>query len=945
MAVRVRVLGPVEVIDDAGVPLAVGSRNQRVVLAVLACQPGRTVATAHLIDALWGEEPPRTADHSLRAYVSRLRHLLGDRLAIRPGGYALELAPDAVDASRFEALLRQAEGSGPAAVERLGEALELWRGPAFADLADVDALRGVAVRLDEPRLGAREARAAALLKAGHAVEATALAEELVAEAPLREGAWVTLIDALAATGRVAEALRAFQRAATALAEAGLAPSDELRRAEAAALARETTAFQPRRPPVPASSLVGREVDLDQLERLVSSARIVTLTGPGGVGKTRLALEVAKRVADRHDHGARMVELAAVNHDADVAGAVVAGLGMTVESGSPATTLARAGELDVLVLLDNCEHVIDEAARIAGILVAGGDRLRVLATSRERLAVDGEHTWAVTPLPLTGPRPAAQQLFFERASAARRGLQVRQDDAIAVDRIVRRLDGLPLAIEMAAALAATLPLAELADRLDGELELLRSVRRPGGARHRTLAAVVEWSEALLDDEQRELFAELSIFSGMVETDDVAAVTGRASPLQALCDLADRSLLVVDTAGERARFGMLATVRAHAARRLAGGSRATTLARRHAEHLLDVARTADRALRTPGEGDAHRRLDALTEELRAAHSWARRQDVTIAQELSGALHVFAQSRLRDEPLSWAASLEAELAAAGLYPPAMVLASAGQRAVNAGDLGSALALAERGVSVARTARERWAPLEVLADVHLYRGELDATLHAARRMLVEAIDGGDPHAEASARVNIALAEAYSGRVDRAEEALARPAGGPALSPSDEGWLAYGEGEVILDADPGRALRALDRAVVLADAVGNRYLGGVARVSACSLRARAGDLEEAVVAFASVIEHWRRQRTLTHQLTALRNLVVLLHRMGAARETAELVGTVAGDALAPTYGDEAARLAAARTWACSVLGEDEVERRAATGASRSVDDAARVALSWLGPS
>lgn len=933
-----RILGPVAV--EAAAPF--GSRSQRLVLAALAARSGETVSSDVLVDALWGAAPPRTAQHSLRTYVSRLRAVLGDAVTIRPGGYALVLPAGDLDAGRFEALIRQAATAPPGeAVTLLDEALALWRGPAFGDLADHEVVRGAARRLDELRLAAREARARALLRAGEAAGAVAASEELVAEQPLREEAWAVLVEALSAGGRVPEALRAYQRAAAALADAGLEPSDRLRQAEKAALAGSGPPVpEPRRLPVAASSLIGREGDVEALEARLDSARLVTLCGPGGVGKTRLALAVAERRAGRHQWGARLAPLAAIDDPAAVAGAVADALGLSAAGGTPQAALAGGGALDLLVILDNCEHVIEAAARVAEALVTGGDRVRVLATSRERLGVAGEHAFPVAPLAMTGDDSPARRLFLERARAARSDLQVGPEDLKVVDRIVSRLDGLPLAIEMAAARAATLPLADLAGRLD-HLDELSSPRRVGEERHRTLGAVVEWSEALLDPDDRALLADLSVFAGPMDEAGVAAVAAHPAPLDGLCRLADRSLLVPDTSGPSARFGMLQTVRDHAARQLAASGRAEVLSRRHAEHVAGLAADADRALRTAGEAEAARRLEELIDDLRAAHRWARASEPPLAVRLSAALHLFAQSRLLDEPLAWAAALagDGDLDGPGA---GTVVASAAQQAVNAGDQRRALALAERGVAVAATPAERLFPLEILSDVHLYSGRLEESEAASRRILADAVEAGDPHGRTQAWINLAAAAAYGGRTEEAERFLAEARLDPPESPSDQGWLAYAEGEVVLDRDPARALAVLDRAVALADSVGNRYLGGVARVSACSLRARVGDPAEALPAFAAVVDHWRRLGAQTHQLTTLRNLVVLLTRVGAAAQAAELLGTVQHDSVAPTFGEEAARLGAARRWATETLGREEAGRRLAAGAARTLDEAALAALEWL---
>jgi predicted ATPase len=697
--------------------------------------------------------------------------------------------------------------------------------------------------------------------------------------------------------------------------------------------------------VTVSSLVGRDKDLAALDDLLSRARVVTLCGPGGVGKTRLALAAAELVAPRHRFGARFVALASLDDPEALPGAVVDALGLSVDGGPPAAALTAAGALDLLVVLDNCEHIVAEAARVVEQIVTGGPSVRVLATSRERLGVDGEHIFTVSPLELGDGHSAATELFLERARAVRPDLDPGPDDVASAGRITRRLDGLPLAIEMAAARAATLPLPELADRLD-HLDLLdlTSARRGVDPRHRTLAAVVEWSEALLTESERNFLADLSIFAAPTTAGDVAEVTGRADAADALCRLAERSLLVADLSGREARFGMLDTIRRHASRRLAATGRSATLARRHAEHVTAVAQEADWELRGAGEAGAAARLEALTDDLRAAHRWARASDPELAGQLSSALYLFGYTRFRDEPLAWAAELAADAGAAPHHAGTLTLAA--MRTQLAGDLTGALVLVEAAVeAAARTGpADRMRAFEVLSDVHLFAGRLEASAAASQRAMTEAEAAGDHHGVLVGHVNLALAAAYAGHVDEAESWWERARAVDPAAPSDQGWVAYIEGEVVLDRDPDRALRALDRAVALADPVGNRFVGGVARVSACSLRARVGDPDSAMAAFAGVIDYWRRRGAGQQQLTTLRNLVVLLDRVGSHNEAAFLLGAVEANAGAASYGEEAARLAAVRDHLVEALGHTETERRLAAGARLTLDEAARTALEWLPP-
>jgi len=355
--VQVGVLGPIELFDDAGDVHAIGSPNQRIVLGVLASRGGSVVSAETLIDAIWGDEIPKSALQSLRTYVSRLRRILGDALVSAPGGYRLELESDA---AVFEAQIHQTSTEQPdKGVDTLRSALSLWRGHPYMGLEDVASVAGEIRRLDELQQSAREALAAGLLESGQAATAVAEAESLLADAPLREGAWAVLVHALTADDRPADALRAVNRAVSELAEAGLEPSPALRSAESQALAGAPVEPPPRwRAPVRHTSLVGRDDAIMEVSELLDSARAVTLVGPGGVGKTSLATMVAKHRQDDHRQGVRFVELAAVRNPMAVPSTILDGLGMTRGAADTDAALAGAGTLDALLVLDNCEHLLD-----------------------------------------------------------------------------------------------------------------------------------------------------------------------------------------------------------------------------------------------------------------------------------------------------------------------------------------------------------------------------------------------------------------------------------------------------------------------------------------------------------------------------------------------------------------------------------------------------------
>jgi predicted ATPase/DNA-binding SARP family transcriptional activator len=934
--VRFRVLGPVDLVDADGSTRTIGSTNQRTVLAALLASRAEMVTLDTLIDALWGEAPPRSAVTTLRTYVSRLRAQIGDVLITRGHGFALDVPATDVDAGRFEDLVETARQADPAtAVGLFDDALALWRGPAFGDRFDVGCVRGEARRLEELRTTAGEARIAALLSAARPEEAVAAAEALVADAPLREGAWIHLIEALAASQRTAEALRAFQRASEALAEAGLEPSRDLRSAEAGVLTRAPAPLPsasppslgaPERfvPPAMPSSFVGRDADRDRIVDLLDRVPLVTLIGPGGVGKTRLALEVAHAAAGRTSLGARVIELAQVSCDDDVPDAIVASLGLSADGASAVEMLDRARRLDLLVVLDNAEHVIDAVAGTVQGVLDDQSAMRLLVTSRERLGVDGEYTWTVAPLGTVGAEAPARRLFVDRARAAMPDIDLSIDDDV-VARLVQRLDGLPLAIEMAAAQLPVATMQELADVLEQRYDVLQSPRRNVAERHRSLAAVLEWSEARLTDRERAVLADLSIFNGPIDTSDLDGVLPTPGGAAVVRSLAARSLVDVDRTESRARFALLQTVRAFAHDRLRSQGRVEEMARRHAAYYAVTAAVADRQLRGLDEAVGHRRLEDAFGEVRAAHRWARHNDLALACELTAYLHHYAQSRLVDEPLRWAEELVDVAPGGDPHVPA-VLASAATRAIQRGDLGAARRLAERGVEIASDGPDSFGPLEAVADSTLFSGRLDDSEQAYRTLADRAFAVGDLYFFVMARTGVVLAQCYAGRSpnmdDLAEiERLD-------LGPSTRGWLHYARGEALGDRDPARAFAEYERAMMLATTGGNRLLEGVALVSSCALRARAGDVGVALGTFDTAIRHWQRLGATAHQATTLRNLPVLLRRIGEAEFAAELIGVVEHDVV-PTYGAEAKRLDQAHNWALERLGAERFEDHFRRGQQR----------------
>ena len=473
-----RLLGPVAVLDPAGTPLPVGGPRRRALLAALLLHPGMSLPVERLVGMLWPDPPPPTASTMVHGAVAAIRRALEPGaphvLVTRDGGYVLEVPPEWVDAARFERALeagRRLLATSPRrASSVLAEALAEWRGPALAGVEEPFA-RAAAARLDELRLQCFELHADAELRLGRHSTVVARLDELAAAHPLREELCAHLIVALYRCGRQAEALAAYRRLrATLVCELGVEPGERLRGLELAVL-RHDQRLQPARTggatlPAPLGSFVGRDGELDELPALVRSHRLVTLTGPGGAGKTRLALEIARRLTDVDTY---LVELAPLPTSALVAETLADALGIRAEPGHAlARTVAAALSFrPAVVVLDNCEHLISACAELVQILLAGAAELRVLATSREPLGVPGERVHPVRPLPAAAADESwertaesdAARLFADRAADARPSFTVTAGNAALVGEVCRRLDGMPLAIELAAARAATLPLAE------------------------------------------------------------------------------------------------------------------------------------------------------------------------------------------------------------------------------------------------------------------------------------------------------------------------------------------------------------------------------------------------------------------------------------------------------------------------------------------------------
>lgn len=626
--VPVRLLGGISVVGPAGPARLVGAR-QRTICAALAVRVGTVVARTRLIDAVWGDDPPPTADKTLNSHIARLRQALAaaglpDALTTQAPGYVLRLAPEDVDARRFEdevRLARATAGTDPAAAGRLlRESLALWRGAPLEDAEPVDWLAAEVSRLEELRLAATEDRWAYA-----AVLDVSELEFLAADHPFRERLWELLMVALYRAGRQGDALAAYRRARDVLAgQLGVEPGPRLRRQHAAILAGaepeplfeapvEKAPEPPRDDPVtlpqPLTALVGRDHAVGAVVDAVRGRRLVTLVGPAGCGKTRLAIAAANRLGP-----AQFVDLSVVTEH--LPEAIASALALADDGSSDARErLVRhlAVAAPPLLVLDNCEHVTAACADLLARLLPACPDLRVLATSRQPLRLRGEAVHPVAPLDLDD----AAQLFVDLVRD-HTGAEVPAEQRDTVEALCRDLDGLPLAIELAAARATALSVPEIAARLSDRFALLRATREDPHARrhHQTLAAALDWSYDLIDDAQRALLRSVSVFVGGWRLDAAEALSPDA--LDLMTELVDRSLVAVDRRDGETRYRLLETVRAYASDRLTPQERAVAQ-RKHAAHYLALAEDAAANLRGGHQQSWLTRLAADHPNLQAAMRW--------------------------------------------------------------------------------------------------------------------------------------------------------------------------------------------------------------------------------------------------------------------------------------------------------------------------------------
>ena len=889
LPLRVDVLGPLTLHVGGGAVDVPGARR-RALLALLAVEGDRGVGIERLVDTLWPDGPPDNATAAVHSHVSRLRRHLGvqaGRLERHGRGYRLRLEPFEGDVDAVRRLARD----DPAA------ALALWRGPALEEFRALHELEVASVTLDELRLHLTDDLLESRLAAGDQT-AVVDAVEAATAAPLRERTTLLLVRALAAAGRTAEAMEVAHGFRRRLAEeTGLDPTPELAALEqlvaSGAVAPATTSRVPR----PDGPMVGRGQEREEVLRLLGAHGVVTLTGPGGVGKTRLALDIA---AGWEESEVVVVALGAVARPERVAQAVASRLGLRLTGEVRADDVALAlAERRLLLVLDNGEHVVDACRELVVAVrrVAGG--VRVLATSRVTLQAPGEYVVRLQPLPV--PREATDldalrrqpgvRAFVEHARRRTPGYDLAAADAADLVEVLRRLDGLPLGIELAARQVGVMPMHAVRERLDRALDLATGRSGPEDARQRTLRVSIASSYELLDEPERRLLRALSVFPGGVDLATVEALAGGdGDPLDGLHALVDGSLLVADAAS--GRYRVLFIVRAFLSDTLEALGEADAARETFLSRCVDVADEIREGVHGVDEPAHDRRLRSELDNFRAARDLAReRGDLDTVERITLSLIPVVTWRDLREIWTWAIELAGDPDLAGRPDRVRTLGLAAEAARLIGDFASVTRFSDEAFARAEGTRDGTAlarAWSARATVAHYRGDFAR----ATEEWLRAAEVAEPREAGAFTCSAALAATYGGHLDEARELLDRADALLATvgSPSQHAYRAYVEGEWRAPTDLDAALPCYREAIELAGRAGAGFVEGVARVSFVSAQSRSGDVAGAAAGYVELLRAWRRTGHNPQLWTTARNAAELLASAGHV-ETATLVLIAAEDA------------------------------------------------------
>ena len=829
-----RVLGPVEALDEDR-RLHLGGPKPRALLAHLLLGEARVITRDQLVDELWGEVPPPTARDSLNVHAGLLRRALGPRLRTVSSGYVLEVDPDEVDANRFEALIEAAmsrTGDFVASTGALSAALAMWRGPVYGGIAVGPTAAAAGARLDELRLNALEERVEADLALGRHLALVPELTGLLASGPTRERTAGQLMLALHRSDRSADALAVYAVTSRILDDhLGVDPGDALTQLNRAIHRGDPTlaAPGPALLPSPPSRFIGRHRELARVGELLATARLLTLSGVGGCGKTRLGLELARLGASGHPGGVHFVDLGPLGPDASVGRQVAAVLGMRERRGSslPAQLAARFRQRRALLVLDNCEHLVQGCAELLDQLLAIAPGLRVLVTSREPLGIPGEVVFTVPGLdvPAADDQGAhveaadAVRLLVDRATAARPGFLLGPGDAAVAAALCRRLDGLPLAIELAAARLRSLSLQEVAERVTERIDALGGSRSVD-ARHRTMRACLEWSHETLDDHEKIAFRRLSVFAGEFSPEAAEAVIGGWAPLAPGTDvlgvcarLADKSMLAVQSDHGPTGYRVLDVVRQFAAERLTAAGEASVARARHAGWYHDFVPDA-RVWAGPDQAVWMNRLRREIDNVHGALAWfvGDGGEAERALEMAGPMWSFWYMAGRvGEGRMW---LSRVLAATAPQPTAartLAVRGAAALARIMGEFAEALRLGEESLRLCRAVEDERgiaAALNNLCITSMMSGDLEtARRHGEEgRAIIERL--GDAQGIATAHNNLGLVARIVGDLDRAIALFDTALVNYRLARDDRGTAAALSNIAIVDRRRGETGHARDRAI-----------------------------------------------------------------------------------------------------------------------------------------